>query len=306
MENKSQVLVDAMHPLTKQSLQISVCIACNGSLSFLGNKSNYHYSTCNNCKTVQLSPPPNKSNLEKAYSDSLYASDSHGQGDPTVIHESSRPYYTCIANALSDHKITGLVVDYGAGWGGLCSLLLERGFKCKGIELSKNMVEGCQKMQLPVQQGSLESLSKEGCKAQALVLCGVFEHLVDPRKFLQDAGHILEPNGLLISLQPTAQFASLFATVSRFGRRKKQLSSMFFVFDPPWHIALYSIKGMKTIAEQCGFDLLEVRFTPQGRMPGLYGMVQRLLEWTNKIGWALFKKKWPLLVSHTFVFKKCS
>jgi hypothetical protein len=298
VKNQTRITSSYKHTFSK------CCIACKKSLSFLGKKSQYLYSTCNACKTVQLSPLPNKSELEKAYSDSLYASNVHGQGDPISIRKSSLPYYKCIADTLRDYKISKLVIDYGAGWGGLCSVLLENGFECKGIELAENMVEECKKLQLPVQQKSLESLREEGCKAEALVLCGVFEHLIDPRKFFHDAYHLLETDGLLISLQPTASFALLFAKISRFGQKKIPLSSMFWVFDAPWHVALYSIKGMKVIAEQCGFDLLEVRFAPQGRLSGLYGIFQRLLEFINKIGWKLFRDKWPLLISHTFVFKK--
>jgi SAM-dependent methyltransferase len=223
MEIKSQTIDCDTHLKSIEQPSLASCIACQGSLSFLGKKLNYFYSTCDACKTVQLSPLPGKAELEKAYSDSLYAANIHGQGDPTSIHESSRPYYMCIADALSDHNVSGLVVDYGAGWGGLCSVLLKRGFECKGIELAKNMVEGCQRMQLPVQQGSLESLREDGCKAQAIVLCGVFEHLVDPRKFFEDAHAILDPNGFLISLQPTAPFASLFAFISRLGQKRSFL-----------------------------------------------------------------------------------
>ncbi len=285
-------------------LPASGCIACLGELSFLGNNAGYKYYTCSRCKTVQINPIPNQHDTEQAYTQSQFATHAHGQGDPVAIYRSSRPYYLNIAQALVAHDVSGLVVDYGAGWGGLCKVLIEQGFECKGVELSENMVNECKKQMLPVKQESLSDLIKEGSKAQAITLCGVFEHLSDPKTFLQNAYDLLDNGGLLVSMQPTATFARYFAAVSRLGQTKKTLSNLFWIFDAPWHIALYSIEGMKQLTDQCGFDLLEVRFSPQGRIEGFYGLVQRMLQQINNIGWRIFKGKWPLLISHTFVFKK--
>jgi hypothetical protein len=141
-------------------------------------------------------------------------------------------------------------------------------------------------------------------KVRALVLCGVFEHLLAPKTFLKDAYDVLEDGGLLVSLQPVSLFARLLASVWRMGDVEKPLPSIMWVFDPPWHVALYSPKGMKIIAENNGFDLAEIRFAPQGRVKGLYGTAQFLLECVNRLGWPLFKEAWPLMISHIYVFKK--
>jgi SAM-dependent methyltransferase len=270
----------------------------------LGKKSGYIYRVCDCCKTVQLSPIPSQSDVEQAYADSQYATDAHGQIDADAIRKSSRPYYVGLANTLIDHRASGLIIDYGTGWGGLCELLINAGFKCKGLELARKMVDECQKRQLPVEQKTLEALVKEGSKAGAIVLCGVFEHLLDPRAFLENAHDVLEDGGLLISLQPTGFFARLLASAWRMGNVEKPLPSMFWVFDPPWHVALYSTKGMKTIAEKNGFDLLEIRFASQGRMRGFYGTAQLLLECVNRIGWGLCREAWPLMISHIYVFRR--
>jgi hypothetical protein len=166
------------------------------------------------------------------------------------------------------------------------------------------MVAECRQRGLPVEQKPLDALVKEGSKAQALVLSGVFEHLLDPEAFLRNAYDVLEDNGLLVSLQPTGTFARLLASVWRFGDLNKPLPSIFWVFDPPWHVALYSLPGMRRLAEKNGFELTDVRFAPQGRMEGLYGIAQLLLEYVNRVGWAFFRSAWPLMVSHIYVFRK--
>jgi hypothetical protein len=299
--------IQAENTLSKvKKLPPTDCVACRGPVSFLGTNCGYTYGTCSRCKTVQLMPIPSQVDLNKAYSDSEFASHAHGQGDPDEVHKSSVTYYESIADVLTGHGVSGLVIDYGAGWGGLCKVLINRGFNCKGLELAKNMVDECQRRKLPVEQRSLESLVAEGYTAQALTLCGVFEHFADPRAFLKNAFALLEDEGVLVSLQPTAPFALLLASVSAIGNSKKNLPSAFWIFHAPWHVALYSLEGMKALGDELGFDLIETRFTPQGRVGGLYGIAQRLLELANTIGWKCFRSKWPLLTSHTFVFRKRS
>jgi Methyltransferase domain len=280
------------------------CIACGGAVYTLGKNAGYTYARCESCDTVQLSPFPSQAELTEAYSDSEFATYSHGQGDPDEIRKSSHTYYESIANVLTSLNVSGLVVDYGAGWGGLCELLIERGFRCKGIELAKNMVEECQKRKLPVEQRSIQALAQDGYSAKAVVLCGVFEHLAEPRTFFTDAFTLLESGGFLVSLQPTAPFALFLATICKLGQRNDELPSAFWIFHAPWHVALYSLKGMELIAKDCGFELIDIRWSPQGRVNGFYGIAQRCLELANRLGWSLFRARWPLLTSHTFVCKK--
>jgi hypothetical protein len=61
---------------------------------------------------------------------------------------------------------------------------------------------------------------------------------------------------------------------------------------------------MELIAKECGFELIDIRSSPQGRVKGLYGIAQRCVELANSIGWYLFRANWPLLTAHIFVFKK--
>lgn len=301
---KAQV-VDPRAAVGKTSADSFSCIACQEPLSFfLGTTFGYTYRVCESCKTVQIVPIPSQSDVERAYQDSHYATAAHGQGEADEIRKSSRPYYVSLANTLRDHHASGLIIDYGTGWGGLCELLANSGFQCKGLELARSMVDECQRRGLSVEQKSLETLIQEGSKAGAVVLCGVFEHLLDPKAFLQHVHDVLEAGGLLVSLQPTGMFARLLAFIWRMGNVERPLPSMLWLFDPPWHVALYSPEGMKRIARKHGFDLIEIRFAPQGRMKGLYGTAQSLLECVNRVGWPLAKEAWPLMVSHIYVFRK--
>ncbi len=277
------------------------CVACGGSLSPFGRRSSYEYFFCSSCGTIQISPLPNKVVLEKAYG-AEYAGAGHYEGNPNVCQRASRSYYRSILKTLRDYGMKGPLLDYGAGWGGLIDLLAERGFKCEGVELSHDMVTYCKKRGLPVEHGDITSL--EGKKFEAMVLCIVFEHLVEHEDFLMRANNLLRQEGLLITLQPTALFADFAGRMFRLGNIRRPLPQLHQVFCPPWHTAFFSFAGMQTLMSRHGFELVEIRPAPQGRMGGLMTILQIFLESINWIGWRLFRYRWPLLTAHIFVFRK--
>jgi len=124
------------------------CVACGGPLSLFGRRTNYEYFQCSACKTIQLSPLPSKQEMEKAYV-AEYATAGHYEKDPNVCNRAARTYYQSIIKTLKDYKIKGIVLDYGAGWGGLCEMLMDNGFQCQGVEKSQDMITYCQKRGLP-------------------------------------------------------------------------------------------------------------------------------------------------------------
>lgn len=283
---------------------IASCVACGGPLSLFGRRSDYAYHRCGRCGTIQIWPLPDEAELAQAYA-AQYATAEHYEGDPDRCRASARTYYQSIVQVLEDHEdeISGMVVDYGAGWGGLCEMLMEHGFQCQGLEMSQDMVASCQERGLPVRQGGLAALAgEEGISA--LVLCTVFEHLVEHDAWLTQAGRLLGQGGLLVTLQPTAPFANFAGRVLRLGNVQRVLPPLHQIFCPPWHTVLFSLEGMTILASRNGFELLEIRPAPQGRERGLTRFAQLGLESVNWVGWRLFGGQWPLLTAHTFVFRK--
>ncbi len=276
------------------------CVACGGPLGLFGRRGAYSYYRCRRCGSVQLSPLPDREELSRAYAEE-YASSAHINPDPETCRRLSRPYYLAVLQALRAHGITGPVAEIGCGWGGLCDLLLESGFKMSGVEPSEGMAAHCLERGLPVRRGGLEAL--EGRHA-ALVMVSVFEHVVGHDAWLDLARERLEPGGYLVTSQPTARFAVVMAQIHRLGRRGGELPQLHQIFCPPWHTVLFSIDGMRLLMERHGFSLEEVRRTPQGREPGLTGALQRVLDLVNSAGWRLMRERWPLVTSHIFVFKK--
>jgi SAM-dependent methyltransferase len=279
------------------------CVACSGTLLLFGRRLQYEYHRCTECGTIQLHPLPSPAELARAYA-AEYATAGHYEGDANLCRMSARTYYQSMVRVLKDHHAEGLVVDYGAGWGGLCELLIAEGFRVQGVEPSDMMAAHCRKKGLPVQHGDLSALQDKEEQIGTFALNGVFEHLVAHDVWLKHVHRLLAPRGLFVTLQPTAPFANLMGRVVRFGNVHAPLPALHQFFCPPWHTVLFSLDGMKQLMAKHGFDLLDIRPAPQGRVRGIMGLAQITLETINRVGWKMMRRSWPLLTAHTFVFRK--
>jgi len=277
------------------------CVACGGRLALFGHRSDYEYHRCLVCRTIQLVPMPDKTELAKAY-ENRYAAADHYNSRPVECVRSAQTYYQALIDTLNKYRVDGPVLDYGSGWGGLCKLLIDTGFECRGIDMSEQMVNYCRQQALPVEHGDITSLEENGFSA--LVLCTVFEHLVDHHEWMAQANRVLRQDGLLVTLQPTARFAGFVGRLARIGTKRVELPHVHRTFCPPWHTAFFSVEGIRTLAPRHGFELIEVRPAPQGRERGLIGLSQLCLETLNKAGWRVAGQRWPLLTSHIFVLRK--
>ena len=79
---------------------------------------------------------------------------------------------------------------------------------------------------------------------------------------------------------------------------------MAVVVCPPWHTVFFSLEGMRALTGRYGFELIEVRPAPQGRVEGWMQGVQAAMELVNRLGWSLLRGRWPGLTAHTFVLRK--
>lgn len=224
--------------------------------------------------------------------------------DPCLWRGVSRTYCASMVQALVDHHVDGPIVDYGAGWGFLIEMLIEKGFNARGVELSQEEVTYAQKRGLPIQRGDLRALQELEGTVSAITLLAVFEHLVNHAAVLSAAHRLLKDGGLFVTLHPTAATYHLIGNILRLGNKRKPLPDLAGAFTAPWHTALFSIAGTEQIISRQGFRLLEIRPAPQGRLGGLLGLVQAALERVNKVGWRLLRTRWPLVTAHIFVFQK--
>jgi len=229
-----------------------------------------------------------------------YAMAGHCQDSPELRNMNAAPQFEAIGAAMLQHLQPEMVLDYGAGWGGLLNVLRSKKINVEGCELSGEMAEYCKSQGHVIHCCELANI-KGKARYDAILLSSVFEHLVSHDLWLGEAKRLLKKNGLLISLQPTASFAALLGTITRCGIRHLQLPQLHQVFWPPWHTVLFSVSGMRALMEKNGFDLLEVLPAPLQREGGITGVLQFTVSLINRIAVPVFGVRWPLCVGHIFV-----
>ncbi|MBN1365845.1 MAG: hypothetical protein JW976_13635 [Syntrophaceae bacterium] len=93
------------------------CFVCKGKLVFLGKRLGYQYDQCVNCRSIQLNPMPSSEEISSAYNEE-YIETGHHERDPILCNREKHNHYRSIIKALITNEAEGLVLDYGAGWGG--------------------------------------------------------------------------------------------------------------------------------------------------------------------------------------------
>lgn len=282
----------------------SICVACGGEgLRFFGERKNFSYGRCPACWTLQLVPLPSANFLHEAYT-TEYAHSGHCQGMPEIRNKVAVPQYEALCDALERFgNKEGKILDHGCGWGGLLECLQERGIGAEGLEPSEAMAAYCEKKGFVVHRCSLAEIpGEEGY--DVLLLSSVFEHLVDHESWIAQAMRLLRPGGVLISLQPTARFATFGAQLLRLRRKTTPLPALHQVFSPPWHTVLFSLQGMERLMTSHGFQLEGIFPAPLQKEGGLTGFMQGAVRTVNAVAYPFFGVHWPLWIGHIFVFRK--
>lgn len=283
------------------------CVGCGAAACvFFGPKQGHVYLRCRECGTLQLDPIPDAAAMQAAYAGD-YAASGHCQAAPEVRNRAAQPQFQGILDALHAHldgpSEAWRVLDYGPGWGGLLAALRAEGVAAEGAELSEAMIAHCRAQGFPVHACDLSDLEGEA-RYDAILMSSVFEHLTDHAAWLHAAQRLLKPGGLVVSLQPTAHFATLLATLTHLGSRRRELPTLHQVFWPPWHTVLFSRQGMTALVERHGFAGEAIYPAPIQREGGFTGLLQRGLAATNHLAHPLFGNAWPLWVGHVFVLRK--
>ncbi|MGW6196202.1 class I SAM-dependent methyltransferase [Kribbella sp. NPDC055110] len=223
------------------------CILCaaRGSLRRRFSKESYGIAECLTCGLVQLQPTPTPETLRALYETDAYFG---GVGSGYSEYESQEPEYLATfredIRRIAEFVPTGKVLEVGCGYGYFLQCALEAGYDAYGIDLSPSAVKwASERMPDRVFCGLLEEVP-EIQEQQYDVIFGshLIEHLVEPGAFLERAGRLLRPGGVIVLVTPN--IGSLLSRAS--GRR-------WVSYKIPEHVSYYDPRTITDLLNRTGF-----------------------------------------------------
>ncbi|HLF28651.1 MAG TPA: class I SAM-dependent methyltransferase [Anaerolineae bacterium] len=145
----------------------------------------------------------------------------------------------------------GRLLDVGAYTGVFVEIACRHGWEAGGLEPSQWAVSEARKRNLPMIEGTLDSVDLPEAAYDVITLWDVIEHVTDPFVEIQRAYRLLKPGGLLVL--HTMDIDSLFARLM--GPRWPWLMEM--------HLYYFSHRTLRAMLEKAGLRV--IRATPQGR-----------------------------------------
>ncbi len=235
----------------RNKFQFVECPACGASdYANEFTKSGFNYVTCNCCKTLYANPRPTQEQLDLFYSKSdsnrFWAEEFFMPFAEARRQKIFAPRAKEIAEEFPHLKRGGKLGDIGAGFG----LFLEELGKiwpeadlC-AIEPSVDMVKICQEKGLHVIPKMFEDLDEQDSDFDFLFSFELFEHLNNPKIFLEKANRSLKLGGGL-----------LITTLNGKGFDIQLLWEKHKNVNPPHHLNFANPDSMKILLERCGFEI---------------------------------------------------
>lgn len=236
------------------------CPACGGeSKTFAFQKFTFTYQSCEDCRTIYMSPRPSPTLMGDYYRNSenyqYWAEHIFPASESSRREKINRPWLSRILGFCERYGVTpGHLVEVGPGFGTFAALVLaEKAFaSVTAIEPTPEMAAACRERGVPVVELPVEEVGEEVAKADVLVAFEVIEHLFAPKEFLQQAHRLLAPGGLLVLSCPNG-----------LGFDVATLRAESLAVDAE-HVNLFNPNSLTLLAEACGFSCLEV--TTPGRL----------------------------------------
>jgi SAM-dependent methyltransferase len=138
------------------------------------------------------------------------------------------------------------VLDVGCATGALLEKLRDRGWDCKGVEISPSGEYARRERSLDVRSLPLGACNFPAASFHLVLASHLIEHLNDPAGFAAEVYRVLAPGGCFLATTPN--IAGLQARLFR-GRWRSA------IFD---HLYLFSVKTLSRLLKDRGFDIERV------------------------------------------------
>jgi SAM-dependent methyltransferase len=222
-------------------LPSALCPACGSALRDWARKNGHRLCRCVACATVvALHDDPGTPRSAD------YASYLEGAGFETPDH-AAVTLDRLVVDAGA-YRSSGCWLDVGFGEGALLRAAASRGWRCYGVEVSRQALAHGRDQGWTVAEPSVAEGSFPVGAFDVVSLVEVIEHLEEPIPVLQQAVAWLRPGGQLFVTTPNARSLN--------GRL---LGSDWSIFCPPDHLTIWTPRGLRTVLKALGLVHIRVR-----------------------------------------------
>ncbi len=235
---------------------IDYCPLCDRSaLQTVHVKQGYHIGKCDSCSLLLVRNPPTKEQLTRLYS--------FQTGYHKEFLTNERLQEEKLSDAKSDFRILekyyrprtpGTLLDIGCSTGFFLRVARDKGWQCKGVELSKDTARiAAERYHLEVYQGELEEQPFQENEFDVVTLWDVIEHLEDPLNTLKRVARILKPDGIILFRTPNAD--GLFP---RLSFKVAGLTGQWPHVTPPGHLYQFSKRSIEKLLKKGGLEFIDI------------------------------------------------
>lgn len=241
--------IDICHracPVCKENIDIKVLykIKCGTPASYL--PSSYNLVFCNSCSMLYADIETSHENYDRYYNELNYYGNS--QELDTVESENKNLSLSLILNIIQKYtNRTEKILDMGCGNAEILRSLKAIGYNnLIGMDPSKKSVLNVLQADIyAVQKSIYDSVEKNYNKAfDLIILKSILEHLVFPKKALNNLLGYLKPKGKLFLIMPTIDDIHEF---------RNELSANFNIE----HINYFTVYTLKKLLLDCNMRILE-------------------------------------------------
>lgn len=231
------------------------CPACGNRGAFAFSKDDFEFDECPKCKTLYVSPRPDKESFNNYYTDSesskFWATTFYKATQNNRRELLWKPKAKQIQDKIKQYApVTKSILDIGGGYG----VFMEEFLKLSSInhlviEPSEYLSSICREKNLNVLEKFLEDINPDELEHEnkTFVSFELFEHLHNPKLFLETLYNIMDTNDLFI-----------FTTLSGMGIDIQTLWEDSKSISPPMHLNFFNPKSVKVLLADIGFKTLEV------------------------------------------------